>query len=166
MRALIALGSNLGDRLDTLRGAVDALAHHGRIIAVSSVWETAPMYVVDQPSFLNACLAMDTDLKPLALLDAMQAIERSAGRDRSIRFGPRTLDLDLLAFDGIGMRDPRLTLPHPRLHERPFVLYPLAEVDPDWRHPALGSTVAELSRSWPAPDRLDASLLVPEESCA
>jgi len=166
MRALVALGSNLGDRLGYLRGAVEALAHHGRVVATSSVWDTAPMYVVDQPSFLNACLVLETDLDALPLLDVLQSIERSAGRDRSIRFGPRTLDLDLLALDDQVVEHPRLTLPHPRLHERPFVLHPLAEVDPDWRHPTLGRTVASLAGDWPAPERLSDPLFVPEESCA
>lgn len=166
MRALIALGSNLGDRLALLRGAVQAVAAHGRVTDVSSVWETIPMYVVDQPTFLNACLALDTPLDPLALLDALQQIERAAGRDRAVRFGPRTLDLDLLAADDRVLDTPRLELPHPRLHERPFVLHPLAEVDPDWRHPVLGSTVAELAARWPAPTRLPTPLIAPDDSCA
>jgi 2-amino-4-hydroxy-6-hydroxymethyldihydropteridine diphosphokinase len=165
MRALIALGSNLGDRLALLRGAVSSLRAIGRVYQISGVWETAPMYVIDQPNFLNACLALDTDLAALDLLDELQAIERSAGRDRAVRFGPRTLDLDLLALQHVVLDHPRVVVPHPRMHERPFVMHPLAEVAPDWRHPVLGSTVAELAAALPAPVRLDALLTPSETTC-
>ena len=149
MQFLIALGSNLGDRLTHLREATRALTEHGAVLASSTVWETDAMYLEEQPPFLNAVVRVDADLEPLALLDVLLATELRLGRIRTLRNGPRTIDLDLLAAGATRLEHPRLVLPHPRLHERPFVLYPLCEIDPAWRHPLLGRTAREMCDALP-----------------
>jgi 2-amino-4-hydroxy-6-hydroxymethyldihydropteridine diphosphokinase len=140
----IALGSNLGDRLATLRHAAHALQTLGSVRASSRVWETRAMYLEDQPPFLNAAVALVTPLAPLALLDELLRIERSLGRVRTVRNGPRTIDLDLIAHGDTTLCSERLTLPHPRLHERAFVLCPLAEIAPDWHPPTCNRSVRVL----------------------
>jgi len=144
--AYIALGSNLGDRAQTLFFASDRLGRLGRVVARSSVYETEPVGYRDQPAFLNAVLALDTQLEPLPLLHALLAIERELGRDRShgVANGPRTLDLDLLLMGDFVVAGEELTLPHPALAERRFVLAPLAEIAPELRHPQRNQTMAEL----------------------
>ncbi len=131
-RALVALGSNLGDRLAHLQGAVDGLhAHPGiEVEAVSAVYETDPVGP-EQPDYLNAVARLRTTLTPRALLRAGQAEEQRAERVRQERWGPRTLDVDVLAVDGETVDEPDLQVPHPRLAERMFVLVPLADVAPD-----------------------------------
>jgi 2-amino-4-hydroxy-6-hydroxymethyldihydropteridine diphosphokinase len=132
-RAYIGLGSNLGDREVTLGAAVAALdAMDGtEVVAVSAFRETDPMDYLDQPRFLNGAVAVETALAPRELLDALLAVERSLGRTREgPRFGPRTIDLDLLLYGDGSFDEPGLTVPHPRLHERAFALEPLAELDP------------------------------------
>jgi 2-amino-4-hydroxy-6-hydroxymethyldihydropteridine diphosphokinase len=132
-RAYVALGSNLGDREGTIRAAVDALgAEPGvRVAAVSSLIETDPVGYLDQPRFLNGAAALDTSLEPRALLELLLAVERRFGRERegAPPQGPRTLDLDLLLYGDAQIDEPGLRVPHPRLHERAFVLRPLAELD-------------------------------------
>ena len=140
--AYIGLGSNLGDARGTLAGAVAALAGLGTVAAVSPLYETDPIGYLDQPPFLNAAARLDTALEPLALLDGLLAIEARFGRERSVRFGPRTLDLDLLVYAGVECDTERLTLPHPRLGDREFALRPLADLDP--RLQVAGETVASL----------------------
>ena len=147
--AYIGLGANLGDRAETLRGAVRRLGALGRIVAVSSLYETEPVGFREQPSFLNAVLALESDLAPSELLDALLAIERELGRIRTFRNAPRTLDLDILLYDGLVLDAPGLTVPHPRLHERGFVLAPLAEIAPGLVHPVLRISIAQLLASLP-----------------
>jgi len=129
-RAFVSLGSNLGDREAHLARARDALAAlpGATVLAMSRVYETAPQDLADQPSFLNQVLCLETGLRPAELLRACQAIERASDRRRDRRFGPRTLDIDILLFQGVEMDDPELTLPHPRMVQRAFVLAPLAEI--------------------------------------
>ncbi len=143
-RAFVALGSNLGDPQRQVGDAVSALANlpGTRVVKLSSLYRTAPWGMLEQPPFINAAVELDTDLPPLALLDAMLEIEEAAGRIRAQRNGPRTLDLDLLHVDGVRMDDPRLTLPHPRMAERAFVLLPVHDLAPALSLP--GGTVAEL----------------------
>jgi len=131
-RAYIGLGANLGDLAATLRAAIAALEAlpHTRLAAVSSAWRSAPVDA-GGPDYLNAVVRLETALAPEPLLDALQAIERAYGRERPYVNAPRTLDLDLLLYDDLAMQSVRLTLPHPRLHQRAFVLHPLLEVAPE-----------------------------------
>jgi 2-amino-4-hydroxy-6-hydroxymethyldihydropteridine diphosphokinase len=132
-RGYLGIGSNLGDRLAYLQLAVDALASSADIavVAVSRVYETAPVGGPPQDSYLNAVVAIDTALEPLALLDECHRIEQRASRERVERWGPRTLDVDVLLLGDCRRDDPTLTLPHPRMAERGFVLAPLRDVAPD-----------------------------------
>ncbi len=130
----LGLGSNVGDRLEHLREAVAALLQHDvRVLASSSVYETEPVgLVLDQPDFYNACLQVRTELGPEALLTACKAVERELGREAGgVRHGPRVIDVDLLLLDNLEYASERLTLPHPTIAERRFVLVPLLELDPD-----------------------------------
>jgi 2-amino-4-hydroxy-6-hydroxymethyldihydropteridine diphosphokinase len=140
VRAFIGLGSNLGDRRATLESALRRLSP----IRASRIVETAPWGDVDQPAFLNAVAQIETDLGPEDLLDRLQALEREFGRFPTHRWGPRTLDLDLLLYGREEFRSPRLVVPHPRIPERRFVLEGLAELVPDESIPGLGQTVREL----------------------
>jgi 2-amino-4-hydroxy-6-hydroxymethyldihydropteridine diphosphokinase len=144
--AYIALGSNLGDREQTLRSAVAALRQLGSVDAVSSFYETAPVGMLQQPDFLNAVVELRTALAPNELMTALLRIEQQHGRDRSasVPKGPRTLDLDLLSYGDVVTETPTLTLPHPSLAERWFVLEPLMEVAPQWRHPVSRKSAAIL----------------------
>jgi 2-amino-4-hydroxy-6-hydroxymethyldihydropteridine diphosphokinase len=144
--AYIALGSNLGAREETLAVARDRLERLGRVEVCSSLYETEPVGFHDQPAFLNAVVALETNLEPLALLQGLLAIERELGRDRSqgVPNGPRTLDLDLLLMRDTVMAGEELTLPHPALVRRRFVLAPLAEIAPQLRHPQRNQTIVEL----------------------
>jgi 2-amino-4-hydroxy-6-hydroxymethyldihydropteridine diphosphokinase len=129
-RALLGLGANIGDPIATLNAAKRALAALGTIVAVSALYETPPWGLADQPPFVNAALALETDLEPDALLAGLKALERDLGRVASVRWGPRAIDVDILDYAGVRRNDPALTIPHARLHERAFVLVPLAEIDP------------------------------------
>ena len=132
VRAYLALGSNLGDRVDHLQGAVDALVatHAVQVVAVSRVYETAPVGGPPQDAFLNAVVAVHTDLEPHPLLAVAQDLERAAARERGERWGPRTLDVDVLLYDDVQLHTADLTIPHPRMWERGFVLAPLRDVAP------------------------------------
>ncbi len=142
--ALIGLGSNLGNRIGSLRAAVRELARNGRITASSSVYESAPVGFLDQPDFLNAVVRLRTELDAPALMRSLLAIEEGAGRVRTGKNAPRILDLDLLYHGDCILVTPELHLPHPRRLERAFVLGPLAECAPDFRDPVTDRTLAEL----------------------
>jgi 2-amino-4-hydroxy-6-hydroxymethyldihydropteridine diphosphokinase len=147
-RAYVGLGANLGDREASLHAALDRLrATRGiEIVAVSSFRETDPVGYLAQPRFVNAAAAVETELTPRELLDALLAVERSLGRTREgPRYGPRTIDLDLLLYGDESLREPGLTVPHPRLHERAFALTPLAELDPALVVPGRGPVQTLLS---------------------
>lgn len=147
-RAYLSLGSNQGDRLALLREAEARLAAMPdiRVVARSSVYETASVGRVDQPWFLNRVLAIKTTLDPHALLDVTQQVEASLGRTRPVRWGPRTIDIDLLLYEGETVASERLTIPHPELANRRFVLLPLAEIDPLLHLPD-GRAVLDLLRA-------------------
>jgi len=147
--AYVGLGSNLGDRMTMLQMAVRRLEPLGRVTEVSSLYETEPVGYLEQPPFLNAVVALDTALAPADLMDGLLGIERDLGRMRSFPNAPRTLDLDLLTVDDIILETPELTLPHPRLRERAFVLAPLAEIAPGLVHPGSGKTMLELLHTLP-----------------
>jgi 2-amino-4-hydroxy-6-hydroxymethyldihydropteridine diphosphokinase len=147
-RAFVALGGNLGDTHAILRQALDDLAAlpHTRLLARSRFYRTPPWGLREQPPFLNAAAELETALAPHELLDALLGIERAAGRVRDgDRWGPRTLDLDLLHIEGVAVHDERLTLPHPRIGERAFVLLPLAELAPELELPGQGRVDALLA---------------------
>ncbi|NUO77615.1 MAG: 2-amino-4-hydroxy-6-hydroxymethyldihydropteridine diphosphokinase [Lysobacter sp.] len=150
--AFVGLGSNLGDSAALLRAAFDALAAlpETRLVRASALYRTPAWGVTAQPDFVNAVAMLDTRLPPHALLTAMLAIEREAGRDRrddgSDRWGPRTLDLDLLLYGQRSLDEPGLRLPHPHLHERAFALLPLLEIAPDARIPGIGAAREALAR--------------------
>jgi 2-amino-4-hydroxy-6-hydroxymethyldihydropteridine diphosphokinase len=140
-RAYIGLGANLGSREETLRHAVELLGaeHAVEVVAVSTFRETDPVGTVEQPPFLNGAAAVETSLRPRELLDALFRIERELGRVRGgTRWGPRTVDLDLLLYAGEEVDEAGLRVPHPRLHERRFALEPLAELDPKLEIPGRG----------------------------
>jgi len=140
-RTHVGLGANLGEREETLRRALELLAATAgiEVVAVSSFRETDPVGHLDQPRFLNGAAVLETSLSPRELLDALLAVERELGRTREgARFGPRTVDLDLLLYGDAQLDEPGLTLPHPRLHERRFALEPLAELDPELVVPGRG----------------------------
>ena len=156
MTAAIALGSNLpsyfGDRAANLQEALRQLQTLGQVTAVSSFHDTDPVGYEDQPRFLNAAALLETELPPLDLLHALLAIEHAMGRDRSTAppKGPRIIDLDLLLYGNVILQTPELTLPHPAMHERLFVLAPLAEIAPKMLHPTLHQNIADLFVNLPA----------------
>jgi 2-amino-4-hydroxy-6-hydroxymethyldihydropteridine diphosphokinase len=139
-RVFLALGSNIGDRAAHLQGAVDALSAHPQVdvVGVSRVYETDPVGGPVQGDFLNAVVEIRTSLDPDGVLELAFAIERSADRVRVERWGPRTLDVDVLLYDDLARSDERLTLPHPRMFERHFVLAPLADLAPEYCGPSVG----------------------------
>ena len=144
--AYVALGANLGDPVEQLRGALVALSRlaESRLLRASSLYRTAPVGIHGQPDFINAVAALETSLSPQDLLSALFVIEAQFGRRRDFFRAPRTLDLDLLLFDDLILDSPALQLPHPRMHLRAFVVAPLLEIAPDCRIPGRGSAAAWL----------------------
>ena len=147
----LGLGSNVGDRRSHLQAAVDELARHGvRVLASSSVYETEPVgEVLDQPDFLNACVRFATDLDPDALLRACKEVERELGRRPTVRHGPRPIDVDVLLLGDAIHSGERLSLPHPDIASRRFVLVPLLELDPDLSIPGAGPAAGALAALGP-----------------
>jgi 2-amino-4-hydroxy-6-hydroxymethyldihydropteridine diphosphokinase len=151
---LIALGANLPSRFgtpeETLHAAYRALTAKGIAVAKASrIWITAPVPASDQPDYRNAVAAVETDRDALALVRALKAIEREFGRIEAVQNAPRVIDLDLLAFHDEIHNTDELTVPHPRLHERAFVVLPLSDIAPGWRHPLLEKTTNELLKLLP-----------------
>ena len=146
----LALGTNLGDRLANLRAALDALSRstpHAQSIIIhrqSSIYETPPWGYTDQPAFLNMTVKAETKLPPLELLSYLKNLEIQIGREKSFHWGPRLIDLDILFYDDLILESESLTIPHPRLYERAFVLVPLADIAADFTHPVFQKTIAEL----------------------
>lgn len=144
-RIAIAIGSNMGNRLEMLRAALRRLECKGfDITAKSRVWETRPWGIADQPLFLNMCVIVQSELDAKEILRCLKDIERRIGRKDGERWGPRLIDLDIVLIENETADGPELTVPHPHMHERPFVLIPLAEISPDMINQNLGKTVREL----------------------
>jgi 2-amino-4-hydroxy-6-hydroxymethyldihydropteridine diphosphokinase len=146
----LSLGSNLGDREANLRAAIERLAELGEVMSVSSVYETEPVELARQPWFLNCVVALQTEKMPKQFLAALQGIEKAMGRQRTQPKGPRVIDVDILLFGNSIVDTAGLTIPHPALHQRRFVLEPLAEIAPEQRHPVFKRTIRELSDALPA----------------
>jgi 2-amino-4-hydroxy-6-hydroxymethyldihydropteridine diphosphokinase len=147
--AYISIGSNLGQKDENCRSGIAALIRsgHTRLVDQSPLYQTEPVDYLDQEWFVNCVVKNETDLDPLNLLSILKSIERAAGRVKdSIRFGPRILDMDIILFDDLVMRAPTLTVPHPRMHKRRFVLKPMCDIDPDIHHPVLKRTMESLLR--------------------
>ena len=147
-RAYLSIGSNLGARARTCLKVLQRLDERGdtRVLDRSGLYETEPQLVAEQPDFINLAAALQTELEALALLEVCKGIEEALGRVPSERWGPRVVDVDLLLVDDLVLETPDLILPHPRMHERRFVLEPLAEIAPDLIHPTRGCTIGKLLR--------------------
>jgi 2-amino-4-hydroxy-6-hydroxymethyldihydropteridine diphosphokinase len=142
--AYIALGTNLGDRPANLHAAIESLPPEVTVLAESRVYETPPWGYEDQPAFLNMVVKAETDLEPEPLLAYLKQREARLGRAQNFRWGPRLIDLDILFYDDLVLDSPPLVIPHPRLHERAFVLVPLMDVAPDLVHPLIHKKISEL----------------------
>jgi 2-amino-4-hydroxy-6-hydroxymethyldihydropteridine diphosphokinase len=144
--AYIGIGSNLGDKLNHCEKAISEIlkVDHHKLLAKSSFFKTQPIGYTSQDWFINGVIKIETDLEPLGLLQVLKTIESHLGRTETFRWGPRTIDLDILIFDDREMKTEELQIPHPLLHERQFVLIPLAEIDRDLLHPVLKKTVGEI----------------------
>mgnify|MGYP001615144372 FL=1 len=140
----IGIGSNLGDKKENIRTSIELIKEKCKIIKVSSLYETEPIGYKNQDMFLNCAIKAETELKPLELLGFLQSIEKKIGRIRTIKNGPRTIDLDILFYNKKIINKEKLIVPHPRLHERLFVLGPLKEISPYFVHPALKETIKDL----------------------
>jgi 2-amino-4-hydroxy-6-hydroxymethyldihydropteridine diphosphokinase len=148
----LALGTNLGDRRENLEAALLQLPPKVVPTAVSRLYETTPAYVLDQPGFLNIAVKAQTMLLPAELLAYLKRLEEHIGRQKTVRYGPREIDIDIIFYDDLAIELPDLQIPHPRLAERSFVLRPLADIGAELTHPTLKRTVAELTASLPPDD--------------
>ena len=144
MSIFIGLGTNLGKRAENLKTCLDIFGRNGMLVQSSSIYETAPWGFEKQPSFLNQVAEIDVSLEPMALLDFLKAIETLLGRQPTFRYGPRVIDLDILFYHERIIQKKRLIVPHPLVAERAFVLIPLAEIAPSFRHPQSGKSVLEM----------------------
>ena len=145
----LSLGSNIGDRAGNLNAAIDRLGAFGEVVAVSSFYETEPVEFAAQPWFLNCVVKLDTEKMPKQLLSGVLAIEKEMGRKREKKKGPRSIDIDILLFGNSIIDTKGLTVPHPAMHERRFVLEPLGEIAPEARHPVFKRTARELRDALP-----------------
>jgi 2-amino-4-hydroxy-6-hydroxymethyldihydropteridine diphosphokinase len=145
----LSLGSNVGNRQTHMRNAIARLESLGRVVAVSSLYETEPVEFTNQPWFLNCAVAVETEQMPKQFMAAVLKIEREMGRRRTQEKGPRTIDIDILLFGNATVDLPELTIPHPAMHERRFVLQPLNEIAPDLKHPVLKKTIRSLRDDLP-----------------
>jgi len=143
----LALGSNLGNRAANLKAAISSLTPQMTVKGKSLVYDTPPWGITDQPRFLNQVVKVETYLEPEQLIDHLKRLEVALGRVSGVQNGPRLIDIDILFFDDMVIESPALTIPHPRLHERAFVLVPLAELAPNLVHPVLNKTVKEMLRN-------------------
>jgi len=148
----LALGTNLGDRLANLKQAARALPPLVRVVLASPVYETPPWGYLEQPAFLNQVIQAETDLDPHTLLTYLKQTEISMGRRTTFRNGPRVIDLDILFYDDAILNSPELTIPHPSIPERAFVLVPLADINPGLKHPSLGKTIRQMLENVEAGD--------------
>jgi 2-amino-4-hydroxy-6-hydroxymethyldihydropteridine diphosphokinase len=148
--AYLSLGSNVGDRAAQLQDAVARLGAAGRVVAASSIYETEPVEFSEQPWFLNCAVALETDKTPQQLMAAILKIEEAMGRRRVQKKGPRSIDIDILLFGDVIVESKELAIPHPAMHQRRFVLEPLAEIAAQVRHPVLKKTICELRDALPA----------------
>ncbi|NIP30714.1 MAG: 2-amino-4-hydroxy-6-hydroxymethyldihydropteridine diphosphokinase [Candidatus Dadabacteria bacterium] len=142
--AFIGIGSNLGKRVKNCNNAVEQISKISNIVKLSSLYESEPVGVENQPKFINAVIKINTMLSPFNLLDSLKLIEKKIGRKKTVRWGPRVIDLDILFYDDLILNDEKLVIPHPRLHERIFVLKPLVEIESGFEHPTINLTVDEL----------------------
>jgi 2-amino-4-hydroxy-6-hydroxymethyldihydropteridine diphosphokinase len=145
--AYLGIGSNLGEREANINKALVELVRTGacRLTKVSSIYETEPVGIKEQPDFLNAAVEIETDLRPKDLLVTLREVERKTGREKTFKWGPRIIDIDILLYNDICLTEDNLEIPHPEMHKRSFVLTPLAEIAPFVKHPKLGVTAQQLS---------------------
>lgn len=150
-KVLISLGSNTGNRLNMLMKALSELERNGFcIIDKSKIWETSPWGFTDQPRFLNMCISAETEFTPEEMISNVKDIEKKLGRSKNIKWGPREIDIDIIAIGELVIEIPGLSVPHRHMHERAFVLMPLKEIAPMFRHPVTGKTLDEMICDLPA----------------
>ena len=159
--AFIALGSNLGDRVAEIEKALDRLKSIGEVVATSHLYESSPMYFLDQSAFINAACHIKTKLGPFDLLAALKAIEVDNGREKTFRNGPRVIDLDIILHGSTVLGTPNLEIPHPRLGERRFVLLPMVDLNPDIMHPGLNASMRQLLDKLPLDNIGELSRVIP-----